>query len=146
MGGELLLQTAADSTAIEAVVSEGAGLRSPREAQELSGFGLTKLRYLWGSTVQTAATALFGSDLPPANLAELVPRIAPRPVLLIQAGRGAGGEELNAEYHEAAGLPKELWAIPEASHTGGITARPDEYERRVVGFFDRALLEEAPRG
>jgi hypothetical protein len=33
-----------------------------------------------------------------------------------------------------------LWKIPEASHTGGIEARPREYERRVVGFFDRALL------
>lgn len=40
----------------------------------------------------------------------------------------------------------ETWEIPEASHTGGITARPDEYERRVVGFFDRALLEDAGRG
>jgi hypothetical protein len=25
-------------------------------------------------------------------------------------------------------------------HIGGITAQPREYERRVVAFFDRALL------
>ncbi len=31
-------------------------------------------------------------------------------------------------------------AVPEAGHTGGYAARPAEYERRVVGFFDRALL------
>jgi len=30
-----------------------------------------------------------------------------------------------------------------SEHTGGIDARPDEYERRVVAFFDRALLEAA---
>jgi hypothetical protein len=30
---------------------------------------------------------------------------------------------------------------PHASHTGGIEARPVEEERRVVSFFDRALLE-----
>jgi hypothetical protein len=30
--------------------------------------------------------------------------------------------------------------MPTASHTGGIEAEPEEYERRVVGFFDRALL------
>ena len=32
-----------------------------------------------------------------------------------------------------------LWEIPESQHVGGITARPAEYERRVVGFFDEAL-------
>ena len=33
----------------------------------------------------------------------------------------------------------ELWEIPEAHHVGGLQARPEEYERRVVGFFDEAL-------
>jgi hypothetical protein len=32
-----------------------------------------------------------------------------------------------------------LWEIPRAGHTGGISATPDEYERRVIGFFDHAL-------
>ena len=27
---------------------------------------------------------------------------------------------------------------------GGIDAQPAEYERRVVAFFDRALLDEQP--
>ena len=35
--------------------------------------------------------------------------------------------------------PRLSWVIPEAEHTGGIDARPREYERRVVGFFDQAL-------
>ena len=36
--------------------------------------------------------------------------------------------------------PKEIWEVPGSKHMGGIDARPAEYERRVVGFFDRALL------
>jgi hypothetical protein len=39
------------------------------------------------------------------------------------------------------------FAVPPASvcadlspTTGGITARPKEYEQRVIAFFDRALL------
>jgi ABC-2 type transport system ATP-binding protein len=28
-----------------------------------------------------------------------------------------------------------------AVHTGGINSRPAEYERRVVGFFDKNLLK-----
>ncbi len=29
---------------------------------------------------------------------------------------------------------------PGAGHAGGLDAQPEEYEARVVGFFDRALL------
>ena len=68
--------------------------------------------------------------------------IAPRSVFLIYAVPGQGGEaELNETFYEAAGEPRELWLVPGAGHTGGIEAQPEEYERRVVGFFDRALLE-----
>ena len=39
--------------------------------------------------------------------------------------------------------PKTEWLIPESAHTGGSSARPQEYERRVVGFFDETLLGRA---
>ena len=45
----------------------------------------------------------------------------------------------NPDYYRAARAPKALWEIPEAHHVGGFEARP-QYEYRVVGFFDRALL------
>ena len=50
--------------------------------------------------------------------------------------------ELTPAYYAAAGEPKGLWEVPGASHTGGIEARPKEYERRVVAFFDDALANE----
>ena len=68
-----------------------------------------------------------------------MPGIAPRPLLLIAAPNSPHGEELNRGYYRAAREPKTLWEIPESKHTGGLTARPEEYERRVIGFFDRAL-------
>jgi fermentation-respiration switch protein FrsA (DUF1100 family) len=79
---------------------------------------------------------------PPPALDDLVARIGPRPLFLIYAGHGGGGEELNPDYFEAAAEPKTLWKIEEAGHVGGFDARPHEYEERVTGFFDRALLEE----
>jgi hypothetical protein len=82
-----------------------------------------------------------GGTAPPPSLKDLVPRIAPRHVFFIYAGHGAGGEEYNRDYYAAAGAPKALWKISEADHTGGFQARPREYERRVAGFFDTALLE-----
>jgi hypothetical protein len=61
-------------------------------------------------------------------------------VFFIYSTHGVGGEEkqLNPKYYAAARQLKERWEIPEASHTGGIEARPNEHERRVVGFLDRA--------
>ena len=34
-----------------------------------------------------------------------------------------------------------MWEVPNGQHIAGITTRPREYERRVVAFFDRFLLE-----
>jgi hypothetical protein len=81
---------------------------------------------------------------PPSALDDLVRGIAPRHMFLIYAGRGVESEELNVDFYRAASAPKGLWLIPEAGHVGGFEARPDEYERRVTGFFDRALLGERP--
>ena len=77
--------------------------------------------------------------MPPPSLEALAARISPRPILLIYAGRGGGGEELNPAYYRAAKQPKTIWKIPEAGHVGGLDARPREYEQRVIGFFDHAL-------
>ena len=90
--------------------------------------------------MQSAALTVMSGTAPPPSLKDLVPRIAPRHVFFIYAGHGAGGEEYNPDYYAAAAAPKALWTIPEAGHTGGFQARPREYERRVMGFFDRALL------
>jgi uncharacterized protein len=138
LGGELMLETAAQTDALKAVVSEGAGIRTIREHMHTSGVGKWAQAPFY--TVWTGATAVFSNHAPPEDLKELVSRIAPRPVFLIYATHGLGGEELNPQFYAAAGEPKTLWEIPEAFHTGGLEARPGEYERRVIAFFDSALL------
>ncbi len=142
LGGELMLQTAAETDALKAVVSEGAGIRSIREEMVKSGAVKWLTLPFW--VTQTAATAVFSNHPPPPNLQDCVARISPRPVFLIYSGHPVGGEELNADFYAAAGPPKTLWEIPEASHTGGLDARPREYEQRVVDFFDQALLKGGP--
>jgi fermentation-respiration switch protein FrsA (DUF1100 family) len=90
--------------------------------------------------VVTPAIALFSNDLPPASLETLSEKIAPTPVFFIYAVPGQGGEaELTETFYRAAREPKDIWLVPGAEHTGGIEAQPEEYERRVVGFFDDAL-------
>jgi hypothetical protein len=47
---------------------------------------------------------------------------------------------LNPVYRRLAGDKGSIWEIPEAQHMQGINTRPQEYEQRVVDFFDDALL------
>jgi uncharacterized protein len=138
VGGELMLQAAAESDGLAAVVSDGAGTRSLSEdLDDIPSPG--KWIGLPFLAAKTAAVALFSDTAPPPELTDLVPRIAPTPLLLIWAP-SSGGEDMNPTYYRLAGRPKSIWAIPEANHIQGITARPKEYERRVVDFLDRALL------
>ncbi len=140
VGGETMLQAAASNTGLRAVVSEGAGVRSVREDLLRGPRGWLALPE---SAVQSAAlTIMSGASSPPA-LDDLVAQVAPRPIFLIYAGQGGGGEELNPDYFEAASEPKTVWRIDEAKHVGGFEARPREYEERIVGFFDQALLRES---
>ena len=114
-------------------------MRSLREAVDTPPSADTLLGIPF-KAVETAATAVFHDQAPPASLVDLVAKIGPRPLLLMYSGKGQGGEvQLNPEFYGAAADPKTLWEIPGAGHTGGIRAQPEEYERRVMTFFDEAL-------
>lgn len=138
VGGEALLDAAADNKDLAAVVSEGAGSRVlSEEMADMSGFG--KVLAAPMLAVKTASVAVFSGDNPPPNLESLIPKIAPRPVFLINALNDEVDDKA-PEYYAAAGQPKRQWLVPKGGHTDGIDEMPEEYEQRVVGFFDDSLL------
>ena len=139
VGGEMMLQEAAEADGIKAVVSEGAGMRSVREAVHAEGGEKAIYSYMFG--LATLGAAIFTSNLPPRSLTDLSAEIT-EPVLVIHADPGQGGETLSEKYYEAAKGPKEYWVAP-GGHTGAIDAAPEEYERRIVGFFDRTIGSES---
>ncbi len=138
IGGEQLLEAAARSTAIRAVVSEGAGGRvGEAEGHRAILEPLVDTSML----VMTTAASVFQNHGPHPRIEERIGLIAPRPVFLIYAVPGMGEEDVRQPmFYEAAGEPKSIWRVPGSGHTGGIEARPAEYERRVVEFLDRSLL------
>jgi len=139
VGGEMMIEAAAESSALRAIVSEGASGRSVRDILANPGSGWQEVL---GNSVATAATAVFTNNLPPADLRSLVPKITPRAVFFIYGEHGQPAEEpANRAFYEDAGAPKEIWKVPDAGHVGGLEAAPQRYERRVIGFFDRALLD-----
>jgi hypothetical protein len=137
IGGEMLLEAAAQSNGFKAIVSEGAGSRVGDE--DVSG--PARLLSEPNLAVMTAALTVFSNHGPPPPIVNRIGRIAPRSVFLIYAENGIGGENVRQpKYYSAAGEPKSIWKISGSKHTGGIDARPAEYERRVIAFFDGALL------
>ena len=138
VGGEILLGAAAQSTIFSAVVSEGAGFR----IGEADLTGIEKVLFTPLKHMLTGATAVFSNHRPPRPIVDVIGSIAPRPVFLIYAAPGMGGEDVRQpKYFAAAGEPKSIWKVPGAEHTGGIDARPLEYERRVIEFYDGTLLD-----
>jgi dienelactone hydrolase len=138
VGGELLLETAARTDDLRAVVSEGAGSRSIGEELDRPGADKWIASFPIAAMI-SAGTTVFSNTPPPPHLKDLIGEIAPRSVFLIYTTHGVDTEDLNPQYFAAAGEPRSIWVIPEAGHTGGLTARPGEYERRVIAFFDGAL-------
>jgi len=137
-----MLQAAAETPGLAAVVSEGAGTRVFGEDMQ-DAHGVNRLLLAPLSLLQTAAISVFANEAPPAELPDLAPRIT-QPVFLIWAPNGGNQETMSRVYYRLTRWPKQIWAMPTASHMAGISNRPAEYERRVLGFFDHYLVEGAP--
>jgi fermentation-respiration switch protein FrsA (DUF1100 family) len=81
---------------------------------------------------------VLSGDPPSPALEDRIAQIE-QPSLLISAGT-AIERDFNVLYDEAAGdAPVEHWNLPDAHHTDAIHEYPEEYERRLASFFDRAL-------
>jgi pimeloyl-ACP methyl ester carboxylesterase len=141
LGAEVLLEAAARAPQLRAVVADGPtrpmdGHRVNDPALPERAFGALWLRAVRGISGMREAPSLIG----------IMPRIAPRPVLLIAGGVGAPDEiPANRVYRDAGGPTTQLWELPDAGHTAGLRTHPAEYERRTTAFLDRALgLGETP--
>jgi uncharacterized protein len=146
VGGEMLIHAAAHSDAFAAVVAEGASGQSVRD--HLDNGGITdRLSELPTQVALTSALTILANELPPPSLKSEVDEIAPTPVFFIYGEKAQGGEEAvpNQGFFEAAGEPRQIWEVPNGQHVAGITTAPEEYERRVVGFLDDALLSDEGR-
>src|SRR4051794_19194243 len=142
VGGEMMLQTASETTDLAAVVAEGAGARTAsEEIDDASGPEKVLAAISYGARDLTEIVVQ--GRTPPTNLKRLVPRIAPRPVLFLHAGNKDVGQ-LTPDYYRAAGEPKRIWQH-EGGHTQAFAKQPREYERRVIGFLDDALRVQGGR-
>jgi hypothetical protein len=134
LGGEVVLEAAARDHRLAAVVSDGA--TRPMDAQKVTHPGALERAVTWVGMESIRAVS---GMKPSRSLLEYVPDIAPRPVLLVAGGGFEAEIPASRMYQKAGGRNVELWELPDTGHTSGLRKHPAEYERRTVGFLDRAL-------
>jgi uncharacterized protein len=134
LGGEVLLEAASRDSRLAAVVSDG-GAR-PMDTQRVMQPGAVQRAVVWETMQLVRGISGMESS---TSLVPMMPRIAPRPVLLVAGDPAAGEIKVARAYREAGGATVELWELPDTAHTGGLRTHPREYERRTVAFLDRAL-------
>ena len=134
-GGTAALLAAADQKNIEAVVAEG-GFSS----MEADALDPQSPHDPLDWTVRRLTVFFLGVEMgvPVSKVSPLarIKEISPRPLLLIYGEREAWhGQTLYA----AAGEPKTLWIVPGVGHGGYHEAYPEEYETRILNFFQKAF-------
>jgi hypothetical protein len=137
-GADVLIEVAAGSEEVAAVVSDGATGRSLADYLALDADDAVLGAPFYG--MLTAAIEVITRSSPGRPLEELVPEVSPTPLLLVAAGGLASELDFNRVYARVANEPFEFWELRDVGHTAAVRERADEYEQKVVGFLDAALL------
>jgi len=140
MGAEIALEMASRDHSAAAIVADGAGVRSSRELSDVS-WGPSKIIQLPVVGAMTAGTSILNLTTPPSPLLQKVDDIQ-TPVFYIASGRVSEEAELNRKWYARTTAASEFWEV-DAGHTGGLKTFPDDYERRVIAWFDTHLLQQA---
>ncbi len=141
-GGMLVIQYAAQNQNVKAVVADSA-FSSLNDTVSTSVTYFTDLpAFPFAPLIVYWAERETGFKLEDIDATKWIAQISPRPVFLMQGGADVvisanSGQRL----YDAAGEPKELWFEPELGHVDFDSEMADEFERRVVEFFDHYLLD-----
>jgi pimeloyl-ACP methyl ester carboxylesterase len=140
LGAVIAIHSAAHTPQIAAVVADGIGVTHMDDFP-----GRTTLLDWWAIPYDIAdlwtVQSLTQETLPSMKAAAL--QVSPRPIFLITYDPGGSADVeplLTRDVYQAIPGEKALWEVPGVGHVGGFGAYPDEYEQRIVAFFDDSLL------
>ncbi len=139
MGAYVLAQTAVIDRRISAVALAA----SPNDVVEFNWLATRR----WGLLSQYPTYWALRAGGTPLNDCpkDIVGRIAPRPLLLVQGDLDDLVPEWMArQLYDAARMPKELYIVSGAHHADYSTVAPERYGERLVDFFKRALTPQVP--
>ncbi len=141
LGGSLAIQLAAQTQSIKAIVTHSAvaSVRSTVETSiayftGLPPFPFTPMILFWVEQDWAMQPDLL-------DFTVWIAALDSQPILLMQGGADVVvASESGQLLYEAAREPKELWFEPDLGHVDFQRERSQEFSDRVVGFFNRHLL------
>jgi pimeloyl-ACP methyl ester carboxylesterase len=142
VGGAVALLSAAQLDGVQAVVSEGNFFNLGHDIANTGGNN-SLLAEFYYRVILRFYRFYTGVDARLISPIDAIGRISPRPVFLIFGEHEVASGRAHEQFI-AAGEPKSLWVVPGVGHGGYIQTWPDEYEMRVISFFDEALLHSRP--
>ncbi len=135
MGAATVIRAAAQWQAIEAVVADSA--YPSVDAMLARAVPIPPLRPF----VRFFAERETGVSIHAMRPVDDIARLSPRPVLIIQGAQDPLVPPASAQaLYNAAGEPRFLWIGAGMGHVQMVSDMAEEYERRVMEFFDRYLL------
>ncbi|MCX5789299.1 MAG: alpha/beta fold hydrolase [Elusimicrobia bacterium] len=140
MGGALAIWAAAQDARLRCVAVDAPFPSFNRVVARFckNAFHLPYYPFAW--TVLRIISFRLGGDPEPFSPIYHVARISPRPMLFIAGARDRLMPLADVrELYQAAGDPKEMWVVEEASHGKTSTAAGPKYQERLMDFFGRNL-------
>ena len=142
LGGSLAIQLAAQAQSIKAIVTHSAvaSVRSTVETSityftGLPPFPFTSMILFWVEQDWAMQPDLL-------DFTAWIAALDSQPILLMQGGADVVvAPESGQLLYDAAREPKELWFEPDLGHVDFQRERSQEFSDRVVGFFERHLLD-----
>jgi len=139
--GATTIMAAARYPALRAVIAEGGYGDFAQNVIGTHSDSDTVFEAIYKWSIAGSYRVITGVSMDKLSPLDVIDRIAPRPILLIYGSRErslAGAKQQLA----AAGPTADLWIVEGAGHGKYRMMAPDEYETRVIAFFDSALLGE----
>jgi uncharacterized protein len=136
MGGVATILAAAHRPEIEAVVADSA-------FSTLEGELAVRVPYVvMRPFIRFFTERETGVSIQKVRPVDQIGRISPRPVLIVQGlADKAIPLDSGQRLYDAAGEPRILWEENGVDHVAMFSARPAEYEERVISFLNGALLK-----
>ena len=138
--GATSIMAAARLPEIRAVVAEGGYGDLAGGQIGIGDSGDNPLTALYKHTIALSYRLITGDSIDQLSPIDVIGQIAPRPILLIYGSRETSLPGAR-EQQGAAGPNAALWVVEGAGHGNYLETAPDEYEARVIAFFDAALLD-----
>jgi len=141
MGAAMVIEYAAQNQAIAAVVAVSP-FSSLQDTINVSVEYFTGLpAFPFAPMISIWAEAILGMEVEQADTTKAAAKLCNTPLFIMQGGKDIVVSVDSGQWiYDAACGEKELWYEAQLGHTKFDTKKPDEYARRVVAFFDDALL------